>query len=167
MLPRPTIEAFDTWLSVRGLGLNAIVIGGSALSLLGVIERQTRDFDILYPELPVDVVHAAVAFAAKQRENGVDLSDEWLNNGPSQLVDVLPDGWRQRLRPAFQGRALTLTTLGRLDLVMTKLFALCDRGTDLADCLALAPTSPELDIAEPWLVTQDTHGMWPQHVRTT
>lgn len=36
MLPRPTLEAFDTWLVSRSLQLDAIVVGGSALALLGV-----------------------------------------------------------------------------------------------------------------------------------
>lgn len=35
MLPRPTIEAFDTWLAERSLRFDAIVVGGSALALLG------------------------------------------------------------------------------------------------------------------------------------
>jgi hypothetical protein len=47
MLPRPTIEAFDAHLLTAGLRLEAVVIGGSALALLGIISRQTRDFDIL------------------------------------------------------------------------------------------------------------------------
>ena len=52
MQPRPIIEAFD--LHMHGLGLNfeGIVIGGAALALMGVIQRPTRDFDILVPELP-------------------------------------------------------------------------------------------------------------------
>lgn len=51
MLPRPTIEAFDAWLTRRSLTFEAIVVGGSARALLGVTNRQTRDFDILHPEL--------------------------------------------------------------------------------------------------------------------
>ncbi len=151
MKPRPTIEAFDKWLSQRALQLEAIVIGGSALALLGVIDRQTRDFDILHPELATNIAEAAREFAAHMRREGVELSDNWFNNGPLQLAEILPDGWRLRLRTAFDGQALRLTTLGRTDLLRTKLFALCDRGSDLGDCLALRPTSHELDEAEPWL----------------
>ena len=167
MLPRPTIEAFDAWLAARSLRLDAIVVGGAALALLGVINRPTRDFDILHPELPKDVADAAQRFAAHSRRAGVELGDDWLNNGPRQLVDVLPEGWRLRVRMALTGTSLTLTTLGRSDLLKTKLFALCDRGTDLADCMALAPTAEDLDEAEPWLAEQDTNPMWPDHVRAT
>jgi hypothetical protein len=59
VLPRPTIEAFDAWLAARCLRLDAIVVGGAALALLGVTDRQTRDFDILHPELPEEVAQAA------------------------------------------------------------------------------------------------------------
>ena len=87
MFPRPTIEAFDAHLVAIGLRLEAIVIGGSALALLGVTTRQTRDFDIIAPELSKIILEAARAFALDQRRSGVDLIDDWLNNGPSQLAD--------------------------------------------------------------------------------
>ncbi|MCG5055450.1 MAG: hypothetical protein KA712_20990 [Myxococcales bacterium] len=50
--------------------------------------------------------------------------DDWLNNGPMQLSDVLPTGWRERVQPIFQGQVLALSTLGRPDLLKSKLFAL-------------------------------------------
>lgn len=67
MLPRPTLEAFDAWLASRSLQLEAIMVGGSALALLGVTERQTRDVDILHPELSAEVTLAAREFAAHLR----------------------------------------------------------------------------------------------------
>lgn len=144
MLPRPTIEAFDAWLAARSLRLDAIVVGGSALALLGVTDRQTRDFDILHPELPEEIAAAAREFAAHLRSEGVELADDWLNNGPMQLADVLPDGWRLRVQVAFTGASLTLTTLGRADLLATKLYE-----------------------AEPWLAEQDANPMWHDHVHAT
>jgi hypothetical protein len=167
MLPRPTIEAFDRHLSALGLRLEAVVIGGSALALLGVITRQTRDFDILAPVLPREIADAAREFARAQRRLGIDLMDDWLNNGPIQVGDVLPKAWQLRTRPVFEGRALVLTTLGREDLLKTKLFALCDRGIDLLDCVALAPTAGDLEEAVIWLAEQDTNPDWPAHVGAT
>src|SRR4051812_41079951 len=106
MLPRPTIEAFDRHLLGLGLRFEGVVIGGSALGLMGIIHRPTRDFDILVPELPPAIVSAARDFARAQRSGGVDLLDEWLNNGPMQLGDVLPIGWRERVHRIFEGQAL-------------------------------------------------------------
>ena len=167
MLPRPTIEAVDAWLEGRSLHLEAVVIGGSALGLLGITDRQTRDVDVLHPELPDDVAHAARDFAAHMRDQGVALAADWLNNGPMQVAHVLPDGWQLRLQVAFDGQAPKLLTLGQADLLKTKLFALCDRGTDLSDCLALVPTADELDQAEPWVKEQDANPLWPDHVQAT
>jgi len=167
MLPRPTLEAFDAWLESRELELEAIVVGGSALALLGVTERQTRDVDILHPELSAEVARAAREFAVELRRQGVELADDWLNNGPIQLAELLPAGWEHRVRSTFEGAALRLAVLGRADLLKTKLFALCDRGTDLADCTALAPNADELDEAEPWLAEQDANPMWSEHVSST
>ena len=49
------------------------------------------------------------------------------------------------------------------DLLKTKLFALCDRGIDLPDCIALAPTAHELDECVPWLAVQDGNSqLWWQ-----
>jgi hypothetical protein len=60
-----------------------------------------------------------------------------------------------------------LSTLGRPDLLKSKLFALCESGTDLSDCIALAPTPGELAEALPWLEEQDGNDLWPGHVRAT
>lgn len=167
MLPVPTIEAFDRHLLEAGLRFEGVVIGGAALGLLGVIHRPTRDFDILVPELPAEINAAAREFAQAQRGAGVEMFDDWLNNGPMQLGEVLPAGWRERVQRIFEGQALVLGTLGRADLLKSKLFALCDRGTDLPDCIALAPINHELAEAMPWLVEQDGNPEWPAHVRAT
>ena len=167
MLPRPTIEAFDRHLLGLGLHFDGVVIGGSALALMGLIQRPTRDFDILVPELPQVIVVAARDFAKAQRTIGVDLLDDWLNNGPSQLTAVLPVGWRDRLQRVFEGQVLVLNTLGRPDLLKSKLFALCDRGIDMSDCVALAPSAADLAECMPWLEVQDGNELWPAHVCAT
>ena len=88
-----------------------------------------------------------------------------MNNGPSSLTDALPEGWRERLQLLYRGQAITLWTLGRPELLKSKLFALCDRGTDLSDCLALQPAAEELKVASPRLEIQDLHPEWPRHVQ--
>ncbi len=161
------LAAFDQFLAGRGLELEAVVVGGTALNLLGVVSRPTRDCDILHPTLSPPVKAAAHEFAADIRTRGELLSDDWLNNGPAELVSTLTPGWQDRLVPAFAGAALRLRTLGRADFIAVKLFALCDRGIDLPDCVALAPTSDELAAVRPWLEAQDAHPGWPDHVRST
>lgn len=168
MLPRETLERFDAYLGGRGLAFEAVIVGGAALGLLGVTLRQTRDCEVLAPApLPEEIVAAAEDFARERRSVGDDLQTDWLNAGPWRLAEVLPSGWRDRIQLVFTGRALTLSTLGRVDLLRSKLFALCDRGTDLPDCIALAPSADELAEIEPWLSEQDANPGWSSHVRAT
>lgn len=90
MKPKETIAGFDKFLEERGLSFEAIVIGGAALGLLGVVSRQTRDCDILHPKLARAIEDAAVEYAEMRRREGDMLAADWLNNGPSSLADVLP-----------------------------------------------------------------------------
>jgi len=167
MNPSTTIPRFDTFLSERGLRLKAIITGGTALALLGIIARETRDCDLLEPNLTPEILEASKAFALLEISKGEILRDDWLNNGPSALVPLLPNGWRDRLLLIYEGKAIRLWTLGRFELLLTKLWALCDRGMDLGDCLALRPTPDELHMAEAWIVPQDLNPDWPQHVQGT
>jgi hypothetical protein len=166
MKPRDIIERFDAYLLEEELRLEAVVIGGAALALLGITNRQTKDCDILQPTLSAELVEAAQAFARAVRADGEELADDWLNNGPASLAPTLPEGWEERLQLAFQGDSILLRSLGRGELLRSKLFALCDRGIDLGDCLALAPTARELREATPWVEWQDANPDWPEHVRS-
>lgn len=167
MKPADIIPRFDAFLVARGLLLEAIATGGAALALLGIIHRQTRDFDLIEPDLSYEVLEAARAFAAERRDLGEALRDDWLNNGPASLGPLLPGGWRDRLQPIYLGMALRLWSLGRPELLLAKLWALCDRGLDLGDCLALQPSPAELAQAEDWIALQDLNPQWPAHVRGT
>lgn len=101
------------------------------------------------------------------RAAGEILQDDWLNNGPASLADHLSTGWQERLQDVFDGSALHFRCLGRHDLLCAKVFALCDRGIDLDDCIALAPTLAELENVLTWLQLQDANPDWPEHVRNT
>ena len=126
-----TIPAFDAWLAARGLRFEAIVVGGAALNMLGVVQRETKDCDVIVPMIPEVIRQAAAEFAEHQsRQEGPGLAVEWINNGPASMVPILRAGWRERLTPVYRGEALLLDTLDRVDLLGTKLFALCDRGLD-------------------------------------
>ena len=165
MNPRETLSAFDRYLAERVLGFEGIILGGAALNLLGIVLRPTKDCDVLHPTLPEEIRDAARAFASERRRQGDALEDDWLNNAPATLAKQLPSAWEDRVEIAFSGVALRLQSLGREDLLRTKLFALCDRGLDLADCLALAPTADELAVLLPWVEEQDLNPGWPAHVR--
>lgn len=158
-------EKFDRYLSQNALRFEAVIIGGAALIALKVINRATQDVDCLDPLVSDAVKKASIAFTEVYPE--LRLGQDWLNNGPMSLVNDLPKGWKKRTVGLYSGRALVLKTLGRTDLLRTKLFAYCDRQEDGPDCEALAPTAEELDTCLPWLIERDGNPYWPEHVKAS
>ena len=159
------LQEFGRYLDERGQSFELVVIGGAALLAMGVIQRATTDVDCLDPDLPAAIQVAAVEFAKGYQGAGAPLRTDWLNNGPRQLKDDLPAGWRERVHLLHRSAGLTVYTLGRSDLLLTKLFAYCDRFQDEGDCLALAPSADELQDSYSWLKERDGHPGWPEHVR--
>jgi hypothetical protein len=78
MKPVETIAAFDQFLEARGATFSAVAIGGAALALLGVISRETRDCDVLDPEIPNEIQRHAEEFAKEQTRKGNTLRADWL-----------------------------------------------------------------------------------------
>lgn len=164
MNPAETLRQFDAYLAKKGLSFDAVVIGGAALAILGTISRETQDCDVLSPKIPADIQKAAKDFSREISAKGEALKEDWLNNGPESLLDVLPKEWRARTQELFSGKALHLQTLGRPDLLRSKFFAYCDRQLDLPDCIALRPSKEEMLETLDWLRHQDAHPGWPEHV---
>ena len=100
MITIDVLKAYDHFLNERQLRLEAIIVGGSALNLLGYIDRQTRDVDIIKPELSDVLKQASIDFAKTLPY----LQDDWLNNGPALLGDILPVDWELRDRLGHQTR---------------------------------------------------------------
>ena len=157
--PKIIVPMFDQYLAARDLSFNAVVIGGAALGILEIIDRPTRDVDLLDAVIPGPVNDAARAFAVT---NG--LSEEWLNTGPSGLMQNLPHDWREHQQPLYAGKSLTLMTLGRRDFIFAKFWAMCDRLRDVDDLVAFAPDDSELNLATTWAKPLDSNPLWPQHV---
>ena len=153
------INRFDDYLEAQGLSFEAIIIGGAALNLMGVISRATNDVDCLESEIPGPIKQAIRDFAV---EHGLD--QHWFNNGPASLIKNLDADWKNKIEKIFKGKVLTLYTLSRLDLIRSKVWAMCDRQIDLGDCVALRPTAAELDAITPWLSGVDLNPDWPRHV---
>lgn len=159
---KATILLFDQHLSEEGLHFDAIVIGGAALNVMEVIQRETIDVDCLSPKIPDAIIASADRFRIQNPD--LLLSKEWLNNGPETLIRELDADWHSRVVEIYVGKAITLKTLGRIDLLKTKLFAYCDRETDLQDCIALRPTIEELADCLQWVKERDAHPKWPENV---
>lgn len=164
MKPKLILEKFDAYLKDQGLNFSAIVIGGAALSILGVITRQTQDVDILDPEIPDDILKASKEFATTFQIEQTTLKENWLNHGPESLRKYLMEGWKKRIIPLYIGETIHFQTLGRIDLIGTKVLAYCDRGFDLQDCIDLKITKYELGQVVDWVKNYDSNPNWPNYV---
>lgn len=176
----------ETILSALGEQLNQItkepfellVCGGSALNILGFIERATRDVDILaYVKrgeegeiliIKADPLMPELSTAAAKIAKDFNLPDEWFNTGPASAVDLgLPDGIMERVVTRRFGQRLTIHFLGRYDQIHFKLYAAVDQGAGkhLDDLLSLNPTADEIERAARWTMTHDVSEGFKQNLK--
>lgn len=145
-----------------------IVIGGGGLMLLGLLQRPTKDLDIVarvQGELWIasEPLPASLVAAVQDVAGALELPLDWLNAGPSDFMrSGLPDGFQERTTTKVYG-SLTLQLASRLDQIALKLFAAVDQGPrsrHFADLRHLAPTPEELTNAAGWCRAQDTSEAW-------
>jgi hypothetical protein len=148
--------------------IEILVCGGSALNVLGLIQRTTEDVDVLAyvrrdEEGKVSIVKAEpltpeLTEAAKKVARDFNLPERWLNPGPASAVDFgLPEGLMERVITRQYGQKLIVHFLGRYDQIHFKVYAAVDQGAGkhLDDLLALKPTSEEIEHAARWSMTHD------------
>ncbi len=158
------LETLGTLLAARGLGYDIVLIGGGALLLLGLIERPTRDLDIVSRIeagrwLEGEPMPEPLAIAIREVAAALDLDEHWLNAGPTDLLRFgLPDGFADRVVVQHYG-SLTVRLAARVDQVAFKLYAAVDQGPrskHFRDLRQLHPTPGELRAAARWCRTHDT-----------
>jgi len=161
------LKALDRQIMVYGGSeINLVVCGGAALLTLGLINRVTKDVDVLGC-LIGNSVHFIRKFpdwlvrAAEKVARDYGLPEGWLNLGPAAQVKTgLPEGLTKRLIPKSYGDHLTIyyiSYISRLDQIFFKLYAAVDRDDyHVQDLLILNPTPDEIREAAQWLLTQDT-----------
>jgi hypothetical protein len=150
-------------LADRGQTAEIAVIGGGSLLLLGLIQRPTKDLDVVamvragqytcaepLPDFLVAAVHDVA------RVTG--LPEDWLNPGPSSLLDLgLPEGFERRVDSRRFG-GLTLHVASREDQICFKVYAGVDQGPrskHVTDLKHLRPSPEELSRAAAWCRTHD------------
>jgi hypothetical protein len=149
-----------------GSSIGLLVCGGTALAALGLIDRTTKDVDVIaeveetlegikirkIDRFPDWLERAAITVA---RDFG--LPEDWLNPGPASQMDLgLPHGIERRLVKRSYGSYLAVYFIGRTDQMFFKLYAAVDRNDyHVQDLLALHPTEKEMEEAVRWVLTQD------------
>jgi hypothetical protein len=158
------LDEFDLFLKSKELSFTGVIIGGAALNILNITNRVTRDIDFISPEIPLVIKQASIDFVNLNPKFQLN-AKTWFNNGPISIVKDLQADWQNRLVNIYKGKAIDLFTLGRLDFLMTKLYAYCDRDFDYSDCIALKPTAKEIEDCRAWVLKGDANPLWPKRVQ--
>ncbi len=145
-----------------------VAIGGGSLLLLGQIHRTTKDLDLVALVKDDQFVSAHplpshLLQAAYEVGRALQLGKEWLNTGPTSLLDLgLPSGFNTRMQTRHYG-GLTIHLAGRLDQICFKLYAAVDQGLQskhFADLQLLQPKENELIVAKNWCITRDASAVF-------
>jgi hypothetical protein len=157
------LVALNEQLAAGGERYELVVVGGSALVALGLVNRTTKDIDVVALRtaeglVPAEPLPDPLVAARDRVARDFDVSDGWLNVGPADLLRWgLPEGFVDRLTARSYGAYLTIHFAGRLDQIHFKLYAAADQrgGRHEDDLRALEPTRGELIAAAHWTRTQD------------
>jgi len=143
----------ETYDALGGQPLTVTICGGAGLMILGLVDRTTKDIDLVEPHhLPAEFEEASRIVS---REYG--LPDNWINQGPKELAEMgLPPGFHERATVKKYGKRFIVRLTSRLDQIFFKMYAAVDRGGYHADDLKkLEPTDAELTEAARWCMTHD------------
>lgn len=157
-----------------------VVCGGSALNVLNIASRTTRDVDVL---ATVEVTPNGMRLRHDQplpkefcnvvAEVGRDLGleEDWLNMGPKDVLEVYgaPRGMTERWERREYGPSLIVYFVSRLDQVHLKLLAAADPKAEprhLEDLVnRIKPTTEEARAAVTWLLDRKTSPGFRGNVR--
>jgi hypothetical protein len=165
--------ALGEQLAAAGERYELVVIGGSGLLALGIIERSTRDVDLLALRFgdkldSAEPLPKKLAIARDRVARDFSLPVDWLNPGPTDLLRFgLPDGFVDRLERRNYGDSLSVYLASRYDQIHFKLYALVDQGPGKHedDLRALSPTEEELLAAAHWSRSHDPSEGYAQMLR--
>jgi len=161
---RHALEALGAILEDRGHAYEIVVIGGGALQLIGLITRPTKDLDVVAMACAESLTSASplpapLVEAARDVARALELEPDWLNPGPTDLLDLgLPAGFAERTTMESFG-ALGVHYASREDQIAFKLYAAADhwpdQGKHLQDLRALSPSPDQLRAAARWCKSHD------------
>jgi len=161
-------------LQAEGADVGAVIVGGAALNLSGIVRRVTRDVDVIgidgFPHGPLSGLPAVLDLAVREVARDRHLPPDWMNIQVSNgLTPGTPDDWMERVTWRRLG-GLRVGIAARQDMLWLKLWALADNpGREghrhLNDLLALAPTPEELDAARFALRDVDANPDFADHLK--
>jgi hypothetical protein len=156
------LEALGQQLAGAVSSYDLAVIGGSALLARGLVDRATRDVDVVAIASPNGLQSAVtlpkeLTAAVERVARDFEIPNDWLNSEPAGLLRFgLPIGFESRWETRSYGDSLTVRWASRFDQIHFKLYAAVDQaGKHLQDLEALHPTRDELIAAARWTREHD------------
>ncbi|MEX2048359.1 MAG: DUF6036 family nucleotidyltransferase [Gemmatimonadota bacterium] len=156
-----------------------VVVGGSALSVRGWVDRVTKDVDVIALAAEEDGRRILVSAqplpehllqAVRRVARDYSLADDWMNSViGAQWKLGLPRGFEQEIQWR-RFHALEVGFAGRNSIIALKLFATVDQGRESVhsqDLVRLHPTESELRTAAEWVRGQDAGEAFPALLEET
>lgn len=153
--------------------VHLVIIGGSALLADGLNDRPTQDVDVVAfwqrgRFVSADPFPVELTAAAKRVASDFGLKTNWLNPGPTSLLEIagLPEGFADRMTAVSYGPCLTVSHASRYDQIHLKLYAFADREEprDESDLRGLDPTADELHAAAAWVRRHNAPGPFDERL---
>ena len=136
-----------------------VIYGGAAMISMSVADRATFDIDVFEPKID-PLLNDIIRSLGEE----FSLGEHWINSTGKAFEYEMPVGWKERLRLIYEGSYLQVMSLGRLDMIFTKVLAELDRQEDFEDIISLSPSSDELQSIEPTLLVLEENKLWKQKV---
>lgn len=159
--------ALGEHLEAAGQEAAIVVVGGSALSVRGWVDRVTNDVDVIARAVEQDGQRVLISpqplpkhllEAVRQVAHDYGLPEDWLNAViGAQWEFGLPQGFADEVQWR-RFRSLEVGFAGRNSIIALKLFAAVDQGPSSVHCqdlVELEPTDAELEMAAQWVLGQD------------
>lgn len=174
---RDALSRLGRHLALADAGEYALLIcGGSALNLAGLVDRPTRDVDVLglvrgteKALVVAELLPEEVSRAAQLVASDLSLPADWLNDSALAVHHVgLPAGILKRAHRWEFGPCLRVYVIGRQDQVALKLYAALDRQKGqrhFRDLDTIGATPTEMEFAVHWLLDRKTSPEFRKAIR--
>jgi len=163
------LEVLSEWLSVKYPDdtFELVVVGGAAMAL-DEFKDQTRDIDLLFPEILPAALKEGIAHVSRAKR----LPPEWINTNAANILKKLkptkglPEYFNEISRTIDIGDNLKITLIGRQALIAMKLLASTPSYTKHTDDIrSLNPRKEEIEEAVRFVLSIDNDELRKEDLR--